>query len=341
MSDKNQSKREGVLAAGNWIVDHIKVIDTYPDQDALSFIHEHSKSNGGGPYNLLKDLVNLGAEFPLRGAGLVGDDNDGEWIINDCTDHGIDASALVKTNLANTSYTDAMTVKSTGRRTFFHHEGANALLAEKDLDLSKNKEKFFYLGYLLLLESLDKIQEDGQTGAKTLLAKASSLGFYTIVDLVSAQLGDYKNIVVPSLSEVDLLFLNEYEASALLGDHIIENDVQSLLQAAQSILNLGVRDYVILHSSYGAVAVSSAGETAVQGSVLMTEDLIKGAAGAGDAFAAGVILGMHTSNSMKSCLKMGVCSAASCLMDSRTSKGVMNMDKCLNLGDQYGFRSLE
>ena len=29
------------------------------------------------PYNLLKDLVNLGAEFPLRGAGLAGDDNDG------------------------------------------------------------------------------------------------------------------------------------------------------------------------------------------------------------------------------------------------------------------------
>ena len=99
----------------------------------------------------------------------------------------------------------------------------------------------------------------------------------------------------------------------LLGDHIKENDVQSLLQAAQSILNLGVRDYVILHSSFGAVAVSSAGETAVQGSVLMTEDLIKGAAGAGDAFAAGVILGMHDSKSMNSCLKMGVCSAASCL----------------------------
>ena len=64
-------------------------------------------------------------------------------------------------------------------------------------------------------------------------------------------------------------------------------------------------------------------------------------AGICTAFAAGVILGMHTSKSMKSCLKMGVCSAASCLMDSSTSKGVMNMDKCLNLGDQYGFRSLE
>ena len=52
MNDKCELKREGILAAGNWIVDHIKVVDTYPDQDALSFIYEHSKSNGGGPYNL-------------------------------------------------------------------------------------------------------------------------------------------------------------------------------------------------------------------------------------------------------------------------------------------------
>ena len=69
MNDKNQLKREGVLAAGNWIVDHIKVIDTYPDQDALSFIHEHSKSNGGGPYNLLKDLVNFGCEISFKSCG--------------------------------------------------------------------------------------------------------------------------------------------------------------------------------------------------------------------------------------------------------------------------------
>ena len=143
MSDKNQSKREGVLAAGNWIVDHIKVIDTYPDQDALSFIHEDSKSNGGGPYNLLKDLVNLGAEFPLRGAGLVGDDNDGEWIINDCNNNGIDASALVKTNLANTSYTDAMTVKSTGRRTFFIMKEQMLCWLKRIWTFRKTKKSFF------------------------------------------------------------------------------------------------------------------------------------------------------------------------------------------------------
>ena len=341
MSDKCELKREGILAAGNWIVDHIKVVDTYPDQDALSFIYEHSKSNGGGPYNLLKDLVNLGAGFPLKAAGLVGDDNDGQWIINDCLDYGIDTSGFIQTKNASTSYTDAMTVKSTGRRTFFHHEGANALLSEKDVNLSNIKAKYFYLGYLLLLKSLDEIRENGQTGAKALLAKASSEGYYTVVDLVSAQLGDYKNVVIPSLSEIDALFLNEFEASALLSFEVKENDVQSLTKAARFVLDQGVRDYVILHSSFGAVAVSSAGETAVQGSVKLPENFIKGAAGAGDAFAAGFILGMNDSESLKSCLHLGVCSAASCLSDPTTSGGVMRMEQCLDMGSKYGFRPFE
>ncbi len=123
------------------------------------------------------------------------------------------------------------------------------------MDLSKIKVKYFYLGYLLLLKSLDEIRESGQTGAKALLAKASAEGYYTIVDLVSAQLGDYKNVVVPSLSEIDALFLNEFEASALLCFEVKENDVQSLLKAARSILDLGVRDYVILHSSFGELSI--------------------------------------------------------------------------------------
>jgi hypothetical protein len=29
------SDRKGILGAGNWIVDHIKVIDAWPSQDTL------------------------------------------------------------------------------------------------------------------------------------------------------------------------------------------------------------------------------------------------------------------------------------------------------------------
>jgi len=340
MNTESQFERRGILAAGNWIVDHVKVIDTYPDQDALSFILDHSKSNGGGPYNLLKDFVSLGVDFPLRASGLVGDDDDGNWIIKDCLDSGIDASGLIKTNLASTSYTDAMSVLSTGRRTFFHHEGANALFDEKSVNLSVGGNKYFYLGYLLLLESLDEVRENGRTGASELLSKASNSGFINIVDLVSAQLGDYKSVILPSLPEIDVLFLNEFEAGSLLGSEVKDSDLRSLLNAAQSVLDMGVRHFVVLHSSSGAVAVSSSGDTAFGGSVKLPNEMIKGAAGAGDAFAAGFIMAMDKSETLNECIRYGVCSAASCLLDATTSGGVMLIDDCLNLGEEHGFRTL-
>ena len=340
MNAEDQLERKGIIAAGNWIVDHVKVIDTYPDQDALSFILEQSKSNGGGPYNLLKDLVSLGAAFPLKASGLVGNDNDGDWIIKDCLANGIDASGLIKTNSASTSYTDAMSVLATGRRTFFHHEGANSLFNDKDVDLEVDGIKYFYLGYLLLLESLDKVLDNGKTGASELLAKASKSGYTTIVDLVSAQLGDYRKVISPSLPEIDILFLNEFEAGSLLDLEVKESDSKSLLYAARSVLDMGVRDCVILHSSYGAVGVSSSGETAIKGSVQLPNKMIKGAAGAGDAFAAGFIIGMNKAKPLEECIRYGACSAASCLLDATTSGGVIMMDDCLKIGEEYGFRVL-
>ena len=53
----NQDERHGVLAGGNFIVDHIKEIDHFPKQDQLALVRTETLSNGGGPYNLLRDLA--------------------------------------------------------------------------------------------------------------------------------------------------------------------------------------------------------------------------------------------------------------------------------------------
>ena len=50
-----KTSRQGVLAVGNFIVDYVKVIDAYPAQDMLASILSESRSNGGGPYNVLRD----------------------------------------------------------------------------------------------------------------------------------------------------------------------------------------------------------------------------------------------------------------------------------------------
>src|SRR6187401_2469951 len=112
--------RSGILAAGNFIRDYVKISDHFPEQDMLVSIRSESACNGGGPFNVLVDLAEMGVKYPLEAAGLVGRDANGEWILRSCAASGIDVTQLRPTEAAPTSYTDAMTVASTGRRTFFH-----------------------------------------------------------------------------------------------------------------------------------------------------------------------------------------------------------------------------
>ena len=85
-----------------------------------------------------------------------------------------------------------MTVKSDGRRTFFHQLGANALFSESQLDFTQIEARIFYLGYLLLLNTLDELTDDGKrTRASLLLANARAEGLLTVVDLVSAEEGNF------------------------------------------------------------------------------------------------------------------------------------------------------
>src|SRR5690606_4658493 len=122
------SGRSGILAAGNWIIDQVKVVDCYPKEEALALILDEQASNGGSPYNLLKDLRRLGATAPLYAAGLLAEDDLGRSIKADCENEKIDSSGFHWTREAPTSYTDVFSVSSTGRRTFFHQKGTNALL---------------------------------------------------------------------------------------------------------------------------------------------------------------------------------------------------------------------
>ncbi len=253
-------ERKGILAAGSFIVDHVKMIDAWPPQDALATILSEENSNGGGRHDLSKNIARLfpgGHPFPLAAAGRVGDDADGRWILADCQENGIDTARLRISAAAPTSYTDVMTVKSNGRRTFFHQRGANALFSEDDLDFAQTEARILYLGYLLLLDTLDEMLDGGlRTRASILLERASAEGLLTVVDLVSAEGGNFGKIVTPSLPYVDVLLTNEFEASRLSGvDLHKEFNAASAETAARAILDMGVRKRVAIHAPRGAIIV--------------------------------------------------------------------------------------
>jgi sugar/nucleoside kinase (ribokinase family) len=333
---------EGITGAGNWILDITKKIDTYPQEDTLANILSQETNNGGAAYNVLKDLSKLGAPFPLHGIGLIGNDEAGRSVLEDCRHMGINTDGIQIIPSVNTSYTDVMLVKDTGRRTFFHHRGANAFLDIPHFNFETHPTRILHLGYLLLLDKLDEFLNINKTGAAIVLEKAKEIGIITSVDLVSESSDRFKKIVSPSLPFIDILFLNEYEASKLTGHDLISTDrnQHEFKKVLKKILNGGVIQWVILHFPEGALALHRDGQILYQGSLRMPENHIVGTTGAGDAFAAGVLFGIHEGWSMEKCLKLGVASAASSLTHASCSEGILNYRDCLGLIEKYQFREL-
>jgi sugar/nucleoside kinase (ribokinase family) len=335
------SNRKGILGAGNWIVDHVKVIDAWPNQDTLAIIMSQYRGTGGSPCNVLIDLAKLGADFPLIGAGIIGDDEAGDWILETCKNNRVDSSLIRRRSDQPTSYTDVMTVANTGRRTFFHQRGANALFDIDSIRLQDCAAKIFHLGYLLLLDKLDQPSKGFGTKAGELLQNASELGFITSVDVVSEESDRFAKVVLPALRSVDLIFLNEFEAGQALSVKIRQDekiDVTLLLNCAQALLKAGVRGWVIIHFPEGALAISGEGRQIFQPSLKVPPSQITGAVGAGDAFAAGILLGYHDELPMEECLLYGVCAAAASLRHPSTSGSVENIRTCLALAQEFGFR---
>ena len=342
MKSKPAAQRSGILAGGNWIIDQVKLIDVFPHPESLANISRQSEGTGGAPFNVLLDLAKLGAEFPLYAAGLVGKDALGTAILADCQKNKIDTKHLRTTSAAPTSYTDVMTEVNGGRRTFFHLRGANAIWDGKELDFARIKARIFHLGYLLLLDAIDAPDKKFGTKAAALLAAAQAAGMKTSVDAVSEDSDRFAKVVGPALKHVDYCILNEIEAGKTTGFKIRQADGKletvSLRHAAGSLLQMGVREVVVIHFPEGGFARTRDGKDYWQSSLKLPPKYIAGSAGAGDAFCAGTLLGLHEGWDLQRCLLTGVCVAAASLSHPTCTAGVSKLSNALALAKKFGIR---
>jgi len=304
-------KRVGITAGGNWIVDRVKTIDAWPQEERLAQILSETLGGGGGAHNVLIDLALMKAPFPLRAAGVVGNDEDGKWLMAEAFQLGIDISGIRTTREQPTSSTDVMIVRSTGRRTFFHNRGANRMLEDDDLD--PGNSKIFHLAYLLLLDRIDPM-------AARILQRLRATGVKTSVDLVSAEGARFQEVVVPALDHIDYLILNEIEAGECSGIRIRKADGSFDRDAlAEAARRLHRGNLVVVHLAEGAYALSAEGEVWVPSKPIAK---IVSSVGAGDAFCAGVLYGLHEDWPLQQCLDLGHNAANACLGHETTTGGL-------------------
>jgi sugar/nucleoside kinase (ribokinase family) len=197
------------------------------------------------------------------------------------------------------------------------------------------------LGYLLLLDALDAPDSKFGTRAARLLAQAQEAGIKTSVDVVSEDSDRFARIVTPALKHVNYCILNEIEAGKTTGLKIRQPDGSldkvALRHAAGALLQQGVREVVVVHFPEGAFARAHRGEDIWQPSLKLPAKYIAGTAGAGDAFCAGVLLGLHEGWDVPRCLLTGVCMAAASLSDATCTAGVKSLKSSLGLAKRFGF----
>lgn len=335
--------RTGVLCAGSIVVDVEKVIDAYPEPEGLAVIREVSLSTGGPALNMAVDLRMLGAPWPVGVGGVVGDDERGRFILEECRRVGVDCARVAVTPGAVTSFTDAMIEAIGGRRTFFQHAGASDLFTASHVDLARSTARVLHLGAPGIHAAMDAGDRTAN-GWSQLLQAARERGMRTNLELVSVDRERIAELVVPCLPHLDSLIVNEYEASAVVGRTVPSVGVDGSVDwrgaeaVALDLVAAGVRQMAVVHFPAGCVAATADGRTWRQGSVRVPRELVRNTTGAGDAFASGVLFGLHEQWPTQRCLHLGVAAAGLSVRSPHTSDGIQPVERCLAVAEHDGFR---
>lgn len=328
----------GIACAGNWVLDRSKFIKHYPNITGHTTIHKTTSSAGGAALNILMALAKLKVDVPTYGIGLIGKGYRAKELQQLCLAEHINTD-YVQLLEGESSYTDAMTLPD-GSRTQFHCPGINNIFAPEHVPINELKNKGvkqFYLGHLMILEGMDAQDTEFGTKSAHLLKDVQQAGIETIVDIVSNPSLSYEKLVHPTLPYVDHLICNEFEAGQLTNIQTQDaNDtfiLEHIKSAAKKIIELGVKKNIIIHMPQGAYCLTTDGKEYFQDSCKIPRNEIVASCGAGDAFAAGVMYGIHENWNMQKALLLGVCAAGSSLTDETNAGGIKPLDETLALAE--------
>jgi sugar/nucleoside kinase (ribokinase family) len=338
------SERRGVLSAGTWCVDFNKSIARWPDEDTSNEVLAIDRQNGGSGSNMALDLKRLDPSLPVEAMGVVGDDDLGRFLFDQCDAHHIDRSALRALPGGKTMSVDAFNVASNGRRTHFYHQGVAAEMTPDHFDFSSTRAKILHLGLPGAHKAMDRPWRGEANGWVAVLLKARAAGLAANLELMTTRVERLAELGRPCLPHLDWLIVNDYEIGALAGQETRRADGSTdppvVARAIDATLALGAMRWVAAHFPEGAVAGGRDGSRVALGSVAVPQTAIVGANGAGDAFAAGMLYGLHEQWPIGECLALGHACAAASMRVMSTTAGVATVAECLALASQWGFRPL-
>ena len=318
--------------AGNIVVDTIKYISAYPNKLELTAIKSTKRSLGGAVPNVGIDLARLDPSLSLKAVGFVGDDENGAFALEQLGRYpSIDLSDVRRGGV--TSFTDVMTVESTGERTFFTFKGADGLLTAQSMPWDNLNCDILHVGYALLLDGMDEPDSECGTVMARSLREAQSRGIRTSLDVVSEHSNRFERVVRPALKYTDYFSVNEFEAQQITGVPLTEGGRPAgsrMREALELLRAMGVKRRAVIHTPGAAFGLDEDGRYAEAESLRLPAGFIKGSVGAGDAFTAGFLLETWRGQPLETALETANAVAALSLSEPGATEGVLPLDQCLD-----------
>ena len=333
----------GVAVAGSLVADVIKMISDYPEKGMLAGIFSQSYGIGGCVSNTAVGVKKLDPSIEVKSIGLTGKDNEGKFLKEKLTELGIDTSLIQATEKEVTSFSDVMTVKSTGERTIFHNRGACRLFDESCMHLDTLDAELVLLGYGGLLDAMAAPDEEFGTVLARTFHDMKQKGIATAMDVASMKdQEEMHRLIVPSLKYVDYLIVNEIESGMIAGiaprDEKGELIPGTLEKICRRIMSFGVGRCCVVHAPEIGCAVDSDGKYYEEPSLKLPKGYIVGAVGAGDAFCAGILYSIYKKLPVQEALKIGASSAAANLSAGDSVSGLRGIDETMELYKKYSIQ---
>jgi sugar/nucleoside kinase (ribokinase family) len=286
-----------VICAGILVADiFVPPMARLPRVGELLVTEDFLVQPGGCAANTAVSLAKLGVSVSV--AGKVGSDLFGDVVERDLRARGVRTEPLQRSSSFGTSKTVILPVIDQDRR-YIHTIGANADFTSGDIDVLLAAEaQVFALGGYFVLPAWSAL------GSAALLASLKQRGVRTVLDVVvpasdhPPTLDDLR----PVLPYVDVFTPNNVEAAMLTG----ETDPA---RQARLFLDAGCAVVAITRGSEGALLMSASETLEMPAIPVEVVDM----SGAGDAFVAGLVVGLLARWSLEETLRFaGLIGASAC-----------------------------
>ncbi len=296
--------KKSILCVGQLVADIVvRPVDNLPYPGRTQPVEELDLISGGCAANTAAVVAKLGAEARL--AALIGRDSFGDAALADQKMAGVIVDAVVRDPKLPTSVAIVL-VDSAGQRSFYYRAGTLEKMSNRHVpDGIVKSAQIVHVGGAMKMLDLDLAE---------FMAKAKAFGCITSLDTDWDIYGNWMKKIEGALPNLDYLITNEEEAAMLVG----KDDPR---EAGRTLLGYGPKAVAIKRGEHGAMLVTKDEVVNYPAYHVKVVDTTC----AGDAFAAGFLLGVSLGQPLDEAVRLGNAAGALCTTQL-SHRGVTSRD---------------